>query len=63
MLRVCINNAGNNVEEGGWRLFDAGDIPTNLDNFDGRYRFVADIKRVVSWFISFFGLSFAYHAH
>ena len=48
MLCVCINSAGNIVEEGGRRLFDAGDIPTNLDNFVGRYRFVADAKRIVS---------------
>ena len=38
MLRVCIDDAGNVVEAGGRRLFDADEVPPNMENFVARSR-------------------------
>ena len=47
MLRVRIDDAGNVVEEGGRRLFDADDVPTNLDNFVARSRQYLPLLEVI----------------
>ena len=47
MLRVRIDDAGNVVEEGGRRLFDADDVPTNLENFVARSRQYLPLLEVI----------------
>ena len=47
MVRVRIDDAGNVVEAGGRRLFDADDVPTNLENFVARSRQYLPLVEVI----------------